>query len=1253
MPGFDSLLESEDEKKKKGFDSLLIEPIQSKGFDSLLPETPGTSEYQQKVQQGIAMYKDLGFPGRPKKNLDLSDLVTENTMDYSEEPAEAHPFEDPVRLALMLATPLSLGGGYLATAGTGAAINTGYTIADRYVEKGELPSAGELGVSAAVGAALPTVAKAGGELASHYILKGKPFGELIGDVANRLGVSKSQVNKEIKGMMDTGKYATRGEALDDMAKAYFHVPETPPHMQITKQIDTIDDLVQSIKNRDGIPNQNELHELYRYFNKHIDESFDGIATGQIDNKSGQKILKDAIGDYIVTYDSEGSGLKNYLSYHFDKTIKSPKFPLTKWIKEDLLGTPQQIIKEEVTQSVPNFTISGEARVHNTTTPITDTIADQLMKPIGKGGYPGIPDLEGRVTQETASELLTGTTVPRFDQYGNRITGKTLNLDKLSPDDKVLQQQIDNMVNMFPDESTLPTYMAVDDFRRMASELPGSAADDFFRAGGDSRFPQKELRRLALKNRAAESLFVGHTQEVTSKLAQKVAAGDTTALESFKAALETDLKLAQSTGAFRSELGRELRMLKDPVEAMNPGTKFVQDTTRLLQRLGKDQKFTDEIATQMAKVDVLDPRQRLNFFRSLIQPSNWDRVAEVWYNSILSGVKTQARNTLGNIGAMIYREGEKPIVGGLDFARSAITGQPREAFVRESVAGWTGQTGRQFLRDPLHGVYSILGGFADAAKAGHKAFVTELPQKYDVSINELIGSGKFKGGVIKGTKGRIIRIPSRFMMAMDEAFKSLHDRIGINSLAYRQARIQQAAQNLTDDQFNALFMALKSQPDDVLQKMVQDETLYRVFQNDPGRIVNAFLHFKNSHPLLNAIFPFVRTPVNIGIFTAERLPGPSLAFVINSAKKGSALAVEESIAKMITGGITAIGVYELYKNGLLRGVSVDPRKTGQVKGLQTAGQQNYSFVSPDGQTSVSFLNFTPLSGLLGYMADGFSAMDKHPIMSDDFFGQMTASIFNQIGVQSYMGTWDTIFNDIGQGNLGKGAANATAQVTSGLIPFSSFLRSVGMGNDPTLRTPFENQTFIDKYLDYMKLNIPGLRADVLPVMDIWGNDVVTGDGVAARLLESVGIDPGPGATMVDGIGNPFRIEEASKDPVNIELARLIHSLPPDGQFRGLDSPRLKGGELEGLNLTQEEYVAFVKQAGSMSHDAIAAMIQRPQYQMMADWQKVDFYEKMIEKARKQAKIDLFKNRLIEQKRTKILQKRDEVLKAREQYYNGNQ
>lgn len=1114
MDEFDKYFDNEQEDE---FSKYFAQPQQQTGdeFDKYfdgdstrtvqptsVSEQPGTPAYQQKVQQGLGQIRELGL---------------------EEQPADPSPFEDPVKLALMATVPLSVGGGYVTTALTGAALGGGYVQAEKLLTEGKPASLQETAIGAGVGAILPTALKGIGEKVVPKLARELPetFGKKIKVISEATGETPSQINKVLQQSVKDGLYPNRGEALDDMVKVYFNVSDAPP--------------------------------------------------------------------------------------------------------------------------------------------IARELAEQVSPVIGKGAYPGIPDLEGKVTQETAQKLISDIPVapPQIVNRGTienphlvRITGKTLNLDKLSPDDKVLQQQIDNMVNMFPDESVYSTEMAVTDWRRMAAEHPGSSVDDFFRLGGDKRYPAQQLRKLALSNRVAEESFVGHTRHTTAPLAEKVAAGDKDAIQSFINSFEVDVKLAQSTGAFRSEIGRQMRLLQEPIEALNPSERFIRDTARLMQKMGKDEKFTREVAEAMTKIDVLDPRQRLEFFRSLIRPSNWDRVTEIWYNSVLSGVKTQARNFLGNVGAMTYRETEKPIVGALDFARSTITGKPREAFVRESLAGWTGQTGRQFLKDPLHGAYSILGGFADAAKVGWKAFKTELPQNYDVSINELIGSTKFRGGVIRGTKGKIVRIPSRVMMGMDELFKALHDRIGVNSLAYRAARIRQAAEGLTDDQFDDLFMALKSQPDDAIQAMVKDETLYRVFQNDPGKIVNDFIRFKSSHPVLNGIFPFVRTPVNIGVFTAERLPGPSLAFVIHNARKGSALALEESMAKMITGGITAVGVYEMYKQGMLRGAPVDPRRTGLTKGLLTAGEQSYSFVIPDG-TSISFLNFTPLSGMLGYMADGMSAMERYPILSDDFFGQMTASIANQVGVQSYMGTWDSIFNSVTTGNVGKGAAQATAQLTSGLIPYSSFLRSVGMGADPTLRTPYENQTFIDKYLDYMSLNIPGLRSDVMPVMDIWGNDVVTPDGVAARLLESQGIDPGPGATMADGIGNPFRIEQASKDPVNIELARLIKSLPLDGEFRGLDSPRLKGGELEGLDLTQEEYVAYVKRSGQMAHDAIADMIKKPQYNSMADWQKVDFYEKMISKARQRAKVDLFRDRLINQKRMQVEQKRDEVLKAREKYYNANQ
>ncbi|RJQ39447.1 MAG: hypothetical protein C4555_03275 [Dehalococcoidia bacterium] len=816
--------------------------------------------------------------------------------------------------------------------------------------------------------------------------------------------------------------------------------------------------------------------------------------------------------------------------------------------------------------------------------------------IGKGTYPGISNLEGRVTQETAQTMLSPEAVvpARFDQYGNRITGKTVNLDKLAPDDKALQQQIDNMVNMFPDDAIgTNTRIANEYLRSRASQLPGSEIDDFFRRGIDAQLPANELRRITYKRIAAEDLFNSHAEQVTKKLGQQIESGDLSKMDSFINALEVDIKLARETGALRSEYGRGFQALKMTAEPVDINTKFTKDVAKVLNKL-KYQGNLKDIARRMAQIDMLDPRQRLEFFRQLVRPSLRSKIDEIFYNSILSGPKTQMRNFLGNTGTIILREMERPFATTADLARSVITRTPRQRFYRESAKS----------------AFGFIEGMREGVRAGYKSFVSEMPQfADDMSKLDYPGSTRI-GGVIGGKTGRVVRIPSRLLIATDDFFKAIAYRMELNARAYREARKIGIANKMGTDEMLDLYNNLRANPTEYLEKAARDEAFLRTFQTQSGRIGKGLLSMRNALPGAEFLIPFVRTPLNIAEFAIERVPGPNLLSILNRKAQGLAIDWTEEAAKTAVGTMIGAGVYLAHKHGLINGFGPDERSKGKSKAFFAQGNQRYAINI--GNTTVSFANFEPISSILGMTADFADMVEAGvPILSEDAVVNIGKSIARNVTSKSFGQGFETFFNIV-NGDIESAKGGLLRTVGSG-IPFSSLLRSTAMGLDPTIRT---QRTFEDA----LRANIPGMRGDLEPIFDIWGNEVVTEAGVIQRIAESMGIETGMIGQILDALSSPITFKQITDDPATIEVNRLIKAFPEES-FEGLGSP---SREVKGVKLSRSEYIQYVKESGQLAHKAVLDLINAPWYDRLPDEKKKDMIESRIKKARKQTRNKLFGN-----------------------------
>lgn len=832
--------------------------------------------------------------------------------------------------------------------------------------------------------------------------------------------------------------------------------------------------------------------------------------------------------------------------------------------------------------------------------VDDLIKEAAQTPEGAQAFAKYLDDVGSIpgSRKAAEEILptdfnAGAIVKELDPFQTPRevpvrTLKNVNLSRM--DDEQLSRFIDNAVRespefQIPNERVAHSYLQERAKRVSTGTIDKYLADYNATRGGT---PEGDIRKIASEVLAAENVLKNHMEVDTLPLAKLVAEGkgDRGALRN---ALVTDLRLLRKTGGVSSEFGRALgsRRIKATGE-MGMEQRFLRDVNKVI---GKDVDL-DHIATRLSQIDVFDPTARELFLRDLVKATTRDKIDEFFYNSILSGPITQARNFLGNVGTGVIREGERPLATTVDLARSVVTGTPRQRFYRES----------------LKSLYGLLEGTREGIAAGRKSFSTEVSQ---FGIGEsIIGDlpRSRMAPAIGGMKGRIIRLPSRTLMAADDFFKAVAYRMEINARAYREARKLGIAQKLTHDEMLDVYNTLRYNPTDELMRGAREEALFRTYQVKPGKIGGALIGARDNVPLLRYFMPFVRTPLNIMEFGVERIPGVNLLSILNRRGQGLAVDWTEELAKTAMGTMIGAGVYMAYKNGMMNGYGPPPN-SGREKAFYASGKQRYSF-NVNG-TSVSFMNFEPFTTILGMSADAMQLMDEGvPILSGDFAVNMGKALGRNVTGKPFGMGMDTFLNLI-SGDADK-AERGIYRTMSSVVPFSSLSRGIAIGMDPTKRK-------VETLEDSIRGNIPGMRGDMMPVIDLWGREVVNEPGVMQRMASSMGIDLGLPGEILDAMADPSQVQSLSTDPATVEVNRLLSVMPDDESFRGLGTP---SQTVRGRKLTREEYIQYAKLSGQRAHAGVLQIMNSPAWHSASDEEKQKAIEKQIDMARRRTRDELF-------------------------------
>jgi hypothetical protein len=677
---------------------------------------------------------------------------------------------------------------------------------------------------------------------------------------------------------------------------------------------------------------------------------------------------------------------------------------------------------------------------------------------------------------------------------------------------------------------------------LASELGMTPADLLARRKGEAFNAEQAL--------AARQILAKSGNELVN-LAKRVQATENPGdelLAQFRQAWTRHVAIQEQVSGATAEAGRALaqfRMLADSRVVRGEVLKALADGPHGPQRL---QEAADAIVENAGAPGAMN-----NVARLALKPTWKDKLVELYYNSILSGPATHVVNTVSNTMTAL---GQIP-----EHAAAAVIGAPR-------VLTKSGDDRVLFSEVGARAV-GMLQGTQEGMRQAARTFMTgkssDLVSKVESQETH----------AISGIKGSIIRTPTRALSAADELYKAIARRSELAGLAVRRA----SAEGLAGEAATKRVADLVANPPEDLLAKAFDYGRYVTFQRPLGPLGQGVSRITQNHPLLKLIIPFVRTPVNIMKFAAERSPAAPLMGSWRSDVKAGGAARDLALAKMTVGtGVMATAMDLASKGYLTGGGPADEN----AKGIMRAdGWQPYS-VKIDGKY-YSYSRLDPFATTLGVAAD-FADLQSHMTLKqqDEVALLLTASTIKNLSDK----TWFSGVSDLAQAIHDPeryGPSYIRNRVASVAIPgvVAQGARTV----DPTLR---QAQTLMDA----IRARVPGMSSGLPAQLDVWGRPIVREGGLGPDIV------------------SPASISTARNDPANAAALAV-------GATVG--KPAKKVG---GRDLSPSDYANYATTAGALAHTRVMQLIRDPAFKAASPEDQKDMIEGEIRDARAEIRDAMF-------------------------------
>lgn len=376
--------------------------------------------------------------------------------------------------------------------------------------------------------------------------------------------------------------------------------------------------------------------------------------------------------------------------------------------------------------------------------------------------------------------------------------------------------------------------------------------------------------------------------------------------------------------------------------------------------------------------------------------------EYWLNAVLSGprsvvVNAAAVNAVWNLGVNRFAEA----------AWNSLTGErnPDAATLKEYRLMWKGMIGNGALRNAL------------------QSFQSERP----IFGEDIEGSTQFDhyGPQIQGRLGRIVRFPTRLLLAADQFNKTWSGSVEVTAQAYRLAK-KQLGKDASDDALQQRMHDLIEDKESPAWDHAKKVATELAFQNELPGALKSILKIRDAkvpgtdlRPLFY-VMPFVKTPANIigeGI-KASPLGLARMLWKVGQDKLGGQTyersafakdAAQQMIGTFVSLAVMGMAGYE-DKDGLPLMTGSEGSFSPGKAGIQDQTMKPYTIRIPGTNTTLDYQRIEPFATWFSLVADGTRAAKRagKGQSAPDTMRQLVKAVTSQVLDKSMMKSLSDVF-----------------------------------------------------------------------------------------------------------------------------------------------------------------------------------------------------------------------------------------------------
>lgn len=664
--------------------------------------------------------------------------------------------------------------------------------------------------------------------------------------------------------------------------------------------------------------------------------------------------------------------------------------------------------------------------------------------------------------------------------------------------------------------------------------------------------------------AARKLLVSSGEQLVD-LARKASSPEASAADvyNFRRAMSVHYAIQSEVVAARTETARALQSWAIPTGSDKVRGEAINQLLRENGGAGDLQSLAKAVANSAGNPTAIN-----TMARETLRSRTGKALYQVWINGLLSSPKTHIVNALSNSMVAAYAIPERYMAAGI--SKAFYRG---ELDVGEASAMAYGQV--KSIRDAFRFMY-----LGNKAEGGDLSDLFDNFSKSEVHSNaissEAFGlnpAGSFGRGF--DLLGRTVNLPGNMLEVSDRFFKTIGYRGELNALAYRKAM----AEGLDgDDAARSIADTLANPPENLVADAL-DVAHYNTFTNELGKTGQAFQTAVRKIPGLKLVLPFIRTPTNIVKYTFARTPLAYMSSAIRADVKAGGSRAAQAHARVALGSMMMLYMADLTTEGTITGRGPEDPRMRKIR--MQEGWRPYSVKV--GDRWFQYSRTDPIGMIMGIGAD----IAELTTNANDEESEMMATaavmaLANNLANKTYMsGIYDFI-GAIDPSNPTSDPGKYLQNFTSGMVPFSSFVRNVAGVTDPVLRetrtaaTTAEGEddavaTYFESMLASVRSKIPGMGEDLPPRRDLYGEP----------------IDRSSGIGWAYDLISPIASKADNPDPITRVL--IDNKVPVSAP------PRL----ISGVRLNAEEYSEFSRISGEMLKEHLGALIKNPQFKRLSE------------------------------------------------------